>query len=613
MTRYQIFNIAAVSFMLVFAGGVAMVVCWPEAPSAAAAADSSAAAGADTPRASGDSAQAVSAARPEHKAVEGASLSAEAGGAEWRDILDKITLLDTPSSSPTSSAPVNPVASGHVAAGAVSSESLLSGASASSAGDSTGSASASGGSSGQGGASGDSGDAGGTASTPSSGSSGGSGMSPGRARPDAPVEERGLIESVYTSNGAFLVETTGSRFEYAPGELKIYQGLNFQDKALLGTLTFESNLPFYKVSHDTERAIFQSAGNTITVRGDSLLTLDFSSTYNHTFETAFAVQHSLKQSHTVLLAGLHGRFELGSSIISNLKFDLNGSQSLKLNFKGSVTIKPLDRPMIFWTHNIYTDSPEALETALSSGLVTHVIMKRLHPYDCVLHQYAKAEPMLPHAVSLCRQYEVPVVLARNLWPSWRTRDTRESTLYRSDYYIQQIEQLRAEAEALEVGFIALDTEPYGDSPLKAVIKEQRNFSRRDLDILNSTIQTVIASIGKIDFIFPAGSNLLDHPYNLMAPMGRYRISEHTYYDDAAIHRNIKYPYEIVGAYIDTSKTNPTHSHLPLFLVDEILDRAELWIGTDGLFLWKESRGRTNHALNLAQQMRQWTRNNPIAP
>lgn len=438
-------------------------------------------------------------------------------------------------------------------------------------------------------------------------------MSPGRARPDAPVEERGLIESVYTSNGAFLVETTGSRFEYAPGELKIYQGLNFQDKGLLGTLTFESNLPFDKVSHDTERAIFQSAGNTITVRGDSLLTLDFSSTYNHTFETAFAVQHSLKQTNTVLLAGLNGRFELGSSIISNLKFDLKGSQALKLNFKGSVTIKPLDRPMVFWTYNIYTDSLDSLETALSSGLVTHVIIKRLHPYDCVLHQYAKAEPMLPHAVGLCRQYEVPVVLARNLWPSWRTRDTRESTLYRSDYYIQQIEQLRAEAEALEVGFVALDTEPYGDSPLKSVIKEQRSFSRRDLDILNSTIQTVIASVGKIDFIFPAGSNLVDHPYNLMAQMGRYRISEHTYYDDAAIHRNIKYPYEIVGAYIDTSKTNPTHSHLPLFLVEEILDRAELWIGTDGLFLWKESRERANHALNLAQQMRQWTRNNPIAP
>ena len=176
MTRYQIFNIAAVSFILVFAGGVAMVVCWPESPSVAAAADSSAAASTDAPPASGDSARAVSAARPEHKGAEGALLSADAGGAEWRDILDKITLLDTSSSSPSPSVSVDPVAAGHVAAGAVSSESsLLSSASASSAGDSTGAASASGGSSGQGGASGDSGDAGGTASTPSSGSSGGSG------------------------------------------------------------------------------------------------------------------------------------------------------------------------------------------------------------------------------------------------------------------------------------------------------------------------------------------------------------------------------------------------------------------------------------------------------
>ena len=47
------------------------------------------------------------------------------------------------------------------------------------------------------------------------------------------------IKSVYESEGAFLIETTGARYEYAAGELKIFQGPHKDRRRLLSTIMFD--------------------------------------------------------------------------------------------------------------------------------------------------------------------------------------------------------------------------------------------------------------------------------------------------------------------------------------------------------------------------------------
>ena len=55
------------------------------------------------------------------------------------------------------------------------------------------------------------------------------------------------IVSAYFDDGAFLIVTTGARFEYVKGELKIFQGLDKTNRRLLSTMTFDNEPNFTKV------------------------------------------------------------------------------------------------------------------------------------------------------------------------------------------------------------------------------------------------------------------------------------------------------------------------------------------------------------------------------
>jgi len=57
------------------------------------------------------------------------------------------------------------------------------------------------------------------------------------------------VEGAYFSEGVFLVETTGARFEYMLGELKIYQGLGrgIGSKRLVATMIIKDVNEFEKV------------------------------------------------------------------------------------------------------------------------------------------------------------------------------------------------------------------------------------------------------------------------------------------------------------------------------------------------------------------------------
>ncbi len=76
------------------------------------------------------------------------------------------------------------------------------------------------------------------------------------------------ITSSNISDGAFLVETTGARFEYASGILKVYQGLS-GTKRLLSTIAFDPNILFERIVDTDDHVLLWSEKLNIGVYGDS--------------------------------------------------------------------------------------------------------------------------------------------------------------------------------------------------------------------------------------------------------------------------------------------------------------------------------------------------------
>ena len=79
------------------------------------------------------------------------------------------------------------------------------------------------------------------------------------------------IESSYFTDGAFLIETTGARFEYVKGELKIYQGLDKTNRRLLSTVTFDNEPNFIKVKASDDHILLWSKDLNLGIYGDSTL------------------------------------------------------------------------------------------------------------------------------------------------------------------------------------------------------------------------------------------------------------------------------------------------------------------------------------------------------
>jgi len=78
------------------------------------------------------------------------------------------------------------------------------------------------------------------------------------------------IVSAYFDDGAFLIVTTGARFEYAAGELKIYQGLGGDlNRRLVATLTIEDVGRFEKVEANDDHVLLWSENLNIGIYGDS--------------------------------------------------------------------------------------------------------------------------------------------------------------------------------------------------------------------------------------------------------------------------------------------------------------------------------------------------------
>ena len=77
------------------------------------------------------------------------------------------------------------------------------------------------------------------------------------------------IEDSYFNDRAFLIETTGARFEYVKGQLKIYQGLDSASRRMLAEITFENEPNFIKVEVNNDHILFWSEKLNIGIYGDS--------------------------------------------------------------------------------------------------------------------------------------------------------------------------------------------------------------------------------------------------------------------------------------------------------------------------------------------------------
>ncbi len=152
------------------------------------------------------------------------------------------------------------------------------------------------------------------------------------------------VEKSYLSEDAFLVVTSGARFEYVPGKLKIYQGLD-ENKRLLATMSFDSNAIFQKAESNDDHTIFTSDTFNMGIYADSTLILSPHEILSVTCEGAFMPDYRDRIDGEMILIDEKGGLEIlpqqgGPGYkFKNLTFAKNG-------WTAQYTLYPTQRVMI---------------------------------------------------------------------------------------------------------------------------------------------------------------------------------------------------------------------------------------------------------------------------
>jgi hypothetical protein len=260
---------------------------------------------------------------------------------------------------------------------------------------------------------------------------------------------------------------------------------------------------------------------------------------------------------------------------------------------------PVKQPTIIWFHSISSHSPESLRTALSSGLISHVMLLYMHRNDANW-QDEKAQ----EAIALVKASSARLIWCRDLWPYYKNKTLSADAIYDPNYYVHEIFHLRNEALAMEADAVALDCEPYGESVFKPVFKERVARSRVDLVVLRQAVTQAVTQVGKVNYILPGGSTSERHPYNVVCLLGENRICESTYYNRPERLARVTYPYDIFGAYLRPFATNRERPLLPYFTPMDLFTHSELWSHKKGLFLYSDGRNSLATAKSLVQYVEQ---------
>lgn len=119
------------------------------------------------------------------------------------------------------------------------------------------------------------------------------------------------IEGAYFDDGAFLVVTTGARFEYTASELEIYQGLgNDLERRLVATLTIDDVGKVEKVEANDDHVLFWSEKLNIGIYGDSTCILAPKVELNISFRGNFKPDYEGRHKGELLLIDEAGGMEI---------------------------------------------------------------------------------------------------------------------------------------------------------------------------------------------------------------------------------------------------------------------------------------------------------------
>jgi hypothetical protein len=241
------------------------------------------------------------------------------------------------------------------------------------------------------------------------------------------------------------------------------------------------------------------------------------------------------------------------------------------------------RPFIIWYHTIET-GPEILRLAISSGIFSHVMLRGLHEFDRPIEVILN-NPNFTKCLKYCRERNVEVIWARWLYPGYKFKGFSFKDAFDSQYYIRRIQQIRKEARLMGIDLVAFDAEPYGHSQLNRLKPDKQiNLSEAEFEALNDAVKTATNVAGQVDFVLPSGAMTHRHLYNATHHIGKFAISEYTYYDNPW-RLKVKVPYDVFGAYVSVKKENKKHPDLPYFTPREILEKQKLWSHKKGLFIY----------------------------
>jgi hypothetical protein len=248
-----------------------------------------------------------------------------------------------------------------------------------------------------------------------------------------------------------------------------------------------------------------------------------------------------------------------------------------------------------WSFSGWRDEAESVETALASGLITHVavLVGSRETSDTL------RKPQTQAAIAVAKAAGVKLILVRFLWRTQPKDGFGVQTLTDPAHYVREINLLRDEAAEIGASLVGFDTEAYGPTAITEHMRK-RTFTKEHYDGIAATIAAVVEQVGQVDFILPAGSSKANHPYMAIARFGKQRISEGTYYDrtDYPDWSWIKYPYEIPGLYVNVEKENATNPHLRYYLPSEVFgSKAHIWQSKQGLFIWPRE-GRASEVAGL---------------
>lgn len=266
--------------------------------------------------------------------------------------------------------------------------------------------------------------------------------------------------------------------------------------------------------------------------------------------------------------------------------------------------------MVLWFFHTDRDTQRSLQEALESHLISHVILYTSNRWTGVILEDPENRKKLSWAIQTCKEQGVKTIFVRNLWPTHSGPNLDSEIVFSQNYYIQEIKQLRLEGKQWGTDYVGLDLEAYGgkSSPVGNYLRWTSNYkpTTGQKERLGNVISDVIQKTGQVDFLYPAGSIRSYHFYNIIARLGNNRIAESSYYDNND-YREIRYPYEIFGVYVNVHSGNPQSPHKPYYTVDSVFEKSQRWSLKKGVFIYP----REKKAAAVARELNRFSNNLPL--